>query len=71
MEDTELDVSKILETDYLKMLFGCLKHPEVTKEVKELFEIKWDKPEIEIDQKQDLLTPLLVVQVFNSGKGHC
>jgi 5-methylcytosine-specific restriction enzyme subunit McrC len=27
-----------------------------------LFEIKWQQPEIEIEQKQDLLTPLLVIQ---------
>jgi 5-methylcytosine-specific restriction enzyme subunit McrC len=50
------------QTDYLKMLFSALKHPEVAKYTNDLFEIKWDKPAIDIDQKQDLLTPLLVVQ---------
>lgn len=50
------------QTDYLKMLFSALKHPEVAKHTNDLFEIKWDKPAIKIDQKQDLLTPLLVVQ---------
>lgn len=50
------------ETDYIKMLFSCLKHTDVAKEVKELYEIKWNKPEIQIEQKKDLLTPLLVVQ---------
>lgn len=58
----EGDWHSIKETDYLNMLFSCIKHPEVSKEIKELFEIKWDKPEIIIEQKKDLLTPLLVVQ---------
>ncbi len=56
------DWQSIKETDYLNMLFSCIRHSDVAKEIKELFEIKWDKPEIEIEQKKDLLTPLLVVQ---------
>lgn len=50
------------QTDYLKMLFSALKHPEVAKHTDDLFEIKWDKTTIPITQEQDLLTPLLVVQ---------
>lgn len=49
------------QTDYLRMLFDALKHPEVSNYVDELFEIKWDSKPIEIEQEQDLLTPLLVV----------
>lgn len=51
-----------IQTDYLKMLFDALKHPEVSNHIDDLFEIKWDKPHIQITQQQDLLTPLLVVQ---------
>lgn len=50
------------QTDYLKMLFSALKHPEVAKHTDDLFEIKWDKTPIAITQEQDLLSPLLVVQ---------
>lgn len=50
------------QTDYLKMLFSCLKHPEVLEHTDELFLIKFDQPFLEIEQKHDLLTPLLVIQ---------
>ncbi len=49
------------QTNYLKMLFDALKHPEILGHTKDLFEIKFEEKTIEIDQKQDLLTPLLVV----------
>lgn len=49
-------------TDYLKMLFSALKHAEIANYTEGLFEIKFEKPYIEIEQEQDLLTPLLVVQ---------
>lgn len=50
------------QTNYLQMLFSALKHPELCNYVEDLFEIKWDEKQIEINQQQDLLTPLLVVQ---------
>lgn len=55
-------VESLKEIDYLKMLFNCLEHSDVSKVIDELFIIKWDEPEIIIHQKQDLLTPLLVVE---------
>lgn len=56
------------QTDYLKMLFSALSHPEVSQHTADLFEIKFDKPHIEIKQQQDILTPLLVVQFFKIVK---
>jgi len=50
------------QTNYLNMLFCALRHPEVAQHTDDLFEIKWNKKQISITQKQDLLTPLLVVQ---------
>ena len=50
------------QTDYLTMLFSCLQHPEVLEHCEELYEIKFDQQEIEIEQTEDLLTPLLVIQ---------
>lgn len=49
------------ETNYLKMLFDALKHPDVWAHTSNLFEIKFEDTPIEIRQEQDLLTPLLVV----------
>jgi 5-methylcytosine-specific restriction enzyme subunit McrC len=49
------------QTDYLKMLFSSLRHSDVSKYVDDLYEIKFEQPFIEIEQQQDLLTPLLVV----------
>ncbi len=50
------------EIDFTSMLFSSLRHPEVAKGIDELYIVKWDKPTIEIQQKQDLLTPFLVVE---------
>jgi 5-methylcytosine-specific restriction enzyme subunit McrC len=56
------------QTDYLKMLFGALKHNGVVDYTNQLFEIKWNLPEITIEQHQDLLTPLLIVQFLSLVK---
>jgi len=56
------------QINYLDMLFQALKHPSVFDQTKDLFEIKWDKPEIKINQQQDILTPLLIVQYLQVVK---
>jgi 5-methylcytosine-specific restriction enzyme subunit McrC len=56
------------QADYLKMLFSCLRHSDVVTYTKDLYEIKFEEPFIEIEQKQDLLTPLLVVQFLQVVK---
>src|SRR5690606_21220261 len=56
------------QTDYLKMFFSCLRHSDVATYTKNLYEIKFEEPYIEIEQKQDLLTPLLVVQFLQLVK---
>ncbi len=50
------------QTNYLHMLFSILKRPEMASSISNLYEVKWDKKEIAIEQNQDLLTPLLVVE---------
>jgi len=50
------------ETDYFKMLFSCMKHPEIAKYCQNLYEIKFDEPYIKINQQQDLITPLLMIR---------
>ena len=59
---------KAQQTDYLKMLFLCLRHSDVVTHTKNLYEIKFEEPYIEIEQKQDLLTPLLVIQFLQTVK---
>ncbi len=59
---------KAQQTDYLLMLFSCLQHSDVAPYTKDLYEIKFEEPFIEIEQKQDLLTPLLVVQFLQVVK---
>jgi len=53
------------EVDYIKMLFSSLRHSDVSNEINELFEVKWEQSTIEIEQKQDLLTPFLVVEFLS------
>ncbi len=50
------------KTDYFKMLFSCLKHTDILNYSKDLYEIKFDEPFIEIDYAKDLITPLLFLQ---------
>ena len=56
------------QTDYLKMLFSCLRHSDIVDYTRDLYEVKFEEPFIEIEQKQDLLTPLLVVQFLQTLK---
>lgn len=53
------------QIDYIRMWFSALRHGEISSKVHELFEIKWDHPPIEIEQKQDLLTPFLIVEFLS------
>ena len=53
------------EVNYVKMLFDILKEPENYHHLDQLCEINFEKPTIAIEQKQDLLTPLLLIQYIN------
>lgn len=53
------------EVNYVKMLFDVLKEPENYHHLDQLCEINFVKPSIAIEQKQDLLTPLLLIQYIN------
>ena len=66
--EPKLNKDSAEQTDYLKMMFSALKHKDIAEHTKDLFEIKWDSPQIEIEQQKDLLTPLLVVQFLNVVK---
>ena len=53
------------EVNFITMLLSALRHSDVSKEINELFEVKWDKEPIEIEQQYDLLTPFLVVEFLS------
>ena len=53
------------QTDYLAMLIKAFKHPVTSQFTNELFVVKLEKPFIEIDHHQDLITPLIIVQFLN------
>lgn len=53
------------EVNYVKMLFDVLNEPENYLHLDLLYEINFDKPSIPIEQRQDLLTPLLLIQYIN------
>jgi 5-methylcytosine-specific restriction enzyme subunit McrC len=53
--------SSTRQVDYLRMLSESFKHPEILKHGDDLFKIEFEKPSIKINQKQDLITPLIIV----------
>lgn len=56
------------ELDYLKMLLQVTSIPESNSEIKELVKIDWSARPIEIEQKDDKLTPFLVVRFLQTLK---
>ena len=68
-EERVIDESKdIVEVDVLKMLFEALQEPEVRDYTQELFEIKFDSQWIPLNRKQDLISPLIMIQFLNLVK---
>lgn len=62
----EIEISsQEYEVDVIGMLMQIMVHPEVSKRTNNLLFIDWEDKEIEITQKQDLLTPFLVVQFLH------
>jgi hypothetical protein len=61
--------SDFKELDYLKLLLKAFDHEVVAKHTDKLIIIDWDKKQIPINQKDDTLTPFLVVQFLNLLKG--
>ncbi|WP_149525796.1 5-methylcytosine restriction system specificity protein McrC [Sphingobacterium hotanense] len=56
------------ELDYLKMLLKVTSVRESNVEVKDLVQIDWDVEQIPIDQKDDRLTPFLIVRFLQTLK---
>lgn len=58
----------IRDVDYIKMLISSLRHTETAKLISDLVIVKWNDPLIEIEQKQDMLTPFLMIDFLNVVK---
>ena len=67
-EDSHSIESDLLELDYLKMLLQVTNVPESNTELKGLIQIDWDAKPIQIEQKDDKLTPFLIVQYLQLVK---
>lgn len=50
------------QVDFVRMLLSALRHSEVAPETHNLVLVDWKSPPIQIEQKQDLLTPFLVAE---------
>lgn len=62
-QDTQ--VKDQLQIDFINMLFSAMRHEDVANQLDELYHIKWDAKAIDIEQKNDLLTPLLVMEFLS------
>lgn len=50
------------EVDIIKMLTKICEEPEAVKHIDSLLFIDWHSPQIELEQKSDILTPFLIAQ---------
>lgn len=57
--------------DFYKILFESLPYIQSNEIITDLYEVKFDASTIEIQQKDDFLTPILVIQYLNILKKIC
>ncbi|WP_169714325.1 5-methylcytosine restriction system specificity protein McrC [Algoriphagus antarcticus] len=67
-EQKPQEEKELVQIDVLKMLFQALEEPDVRDHTKELFEIKFDSPWIQLQKNQDLISPLIMIQFLNQVK---
>lgn len=65
IEKEAKDLSKTAKLNYLKMLLDVYSANLTEKEIGNLVTIYWESEKIKIEQKDDQLTPFLVVQFLN------
>lgn len=68
VEEIPSDINKednFEELDFIRLLLDAFSNPVVSKYTNELITIDWQKKPIPIQQKEDYLTPFLVVQYLN------
>lgn len=60
--ESEIRTAEVRELNYLKMFLDAMANPIVSREIDGLILIDWEAPKIQIEQRNDMLTPFLVVQ---------
>ena len=58
-------MNDVFEIDYVRMLNEALYEPENCEHLKDLITIRFDKPSIRVNQKQDLLSIFLITEYLN------
>lgn len=58
-----------IEIDYIKLMVDALEPSENAQHLKDLVSIDFEQTQIEIEQKDDLLSPLLIIQYLHILKG--
>ena len=61
-------INQQFELNYLKMLLQVTSVTESNLEIKELVQIDWNAKQIEIEQKDDQLTPFLIIRFLQTLK---
>jgi 5-methylcytosine-specific restriction enzyme subunit McrC len=56
---------KAFSIDFYKILFESLPYVKFSEDVSNIYHVDFSKPKIEINQKDDFLTPILVVQYIS------
>ncbi|WP_207534894.1 5-methylcytosine restriction system specificity protein McrC [Desertivirga arenae] len=67
-EPTFDEIKDFKELNFLKILLDAFQHSEITSYTDNLVLIDWEAPQIEIKQRDDALTPFLVVKFLNTLK---
>ncbi len=61
-KDSDTDNENLSEVDFLKILLEVMSQTKTAAEAGQIFKIYWNEPRISIPQKNDQLTPFLVIQ---------
>jgi len=71
IEKTEIEIKieeNNVEIDYLSILLDLSSNSALVNKIPEIFKIDWDATQIPIEQKDDQLTPFLIVQFLQTLK---
>jgi 5-methylcytosine-specific restriction enzyme subunit McrC len=65
VDQSALDNAEVLGLDYIKMFMDAIDHPIVADYAANLMCVDWNSKAIEIDQKDDILTPFLIIRYLS------
>ncbi len=65
---SKIDKSSQKRADITKMFSQCFSSPSVANKMTGVYGVDWEAPKIEIDEKDDELTPMMIVHFLNIVK---